>query len=314
MTVRTNSLAVMGNDLAIRSENNEKALKTWLNTLDSPNTRKSYEKSVREALTRLGGLSGCTPGALSEWRMYLMGRMEADDLSPASISLRLAALRSFLRFARIAGVLPLTEEAIKLLLKSPKSHVMKPYQTLGWEEASELMNAARRPRDRALVALLLGSGLRASEIVKLRLADFFVDADGDVLLRVRAGKGRKDRLVPLPQRVVGELYSYLSSRRMRIGNKEDAESVLFPSRKGQNKAITTARLRQLVDELMETAGISKAISPHSFRHTYAMMLLRRGANLVAVQKLLGHASLSTTQRYLDHLDIRDLKQAVGLKA
>jgi len=243
-----------------------------------------------------------------------MGKLEAEELSPASVSLRLAALRSFLRFARIAGVVPLTEEAIKLLLKSPKSHVLKPYQTLGWEEASKLMDAARRPRDRALVALLLGSGLRASEIVKLRLSDLSVDADGDVILRVRSGKGRKDRLVPLPKRVVAELYTYLTIRGMRIGDKEIEPSVLFPSRKGENKAISTARLRQLVDELLEEAGVRKAISPHSFRHTYAMMLLRRGANLVAVQKLLGHASLSTTQRYLDHLDIRDLKKAVGLEA
>ena len=111
-----------------------------------------------------------------------------------------------------------------------------------------------------------------------------------------------------------ELYSYLALRGIRIGEKESAQMVLFPSREGYNKPMTTARLRQLVDELSEAAGIRKALSPHSFRHTYAMALLRRGASLVAVQKLLGHASLATTQRYLDHLDIDDLKEAVGLKS
>ncbi len=291
----------------------ERVLTTWLDTLDSPNTRRAYERSVREALAVLDGLAGCNdPQALASWRNSLMQRLDAGELAPASVALRLAALRSFLRFCRVAGVVRLSDEAIRLTLKSPRATVLKPYQVLSEEEASRLLEAARRPRDRALIVLLLGSGLRASEVVRLTVGDLHVDADGDLLVHVRGGKGRKDRLVPLPRGVVQEIERYIALQGWEIGNVRDADQVLFPSREGSNKPMSTARLRQIVDELLARAGIHKAISPHALRHTYAISLLRRGAHLPAVQKLLGHASLATTQRYIDHLELKELKAAVGL--
>jgi site-specific recombinase XerD len=291
----------------------EHVLGIWLDTLDSPNTRRAYERSVREALEAVGGLAGCNdPQALASWRQHLVQRLDAGELAPASVCLRLAALRSFLRFCRVAGVVRLSDEAIKLTLKSPRALVLKPYNTLSEDEASRLLQAARRPRDRALLALLLGAGLRASEAVRLTVGDLLVDADGDLLVHVKAGKGRKDRIVPLPRGVAWEMQRYIALQGWEIGDVRDADRVLFPSREGVNRPMTTARLRQIVDELLDAASIHKAISPHALRHTYAITLLRRGAHLPAVQKLLGHASLATTQRYIDHLELKELKAAVGL--
>ncbi len=292
---------------------NERVLDTWLNTLDSPHTRRAYGRAVREALGALGGLAGCDdPQALAGWRRQLMGRLDEGELAPASVCLRLAALRSFLRFCRVAGVVRLSDEAIRLTLKSPRALVLKPYNTLSEDEAARLLEAARRPRDRALLVLLLGAGLRASEAVRLTVGDLLVDADGDLLVHVKAGKGRKDRIVPLPRAVADEITRYLALRGLKVGDARDAGRVVFPSREGSNKPMTTARLRQIVGELLREAGIHKAISPHALRHTYAITLLRRGAHLPAVQKLLGHASLATTQRYVDHLELQELKAAVGL--
>lgn len=299
--------------LASQPELSERLLVTWLNTLDSPQTRRAYQSYVREALEGVGGLERCADAeALGGWRRQLMARLDAGELAPASVALRLAALRSFLRFARLAGVAVAGEEAITRLLKAPRAVVLKPYNILNDEEAARLLDAARRPRDRAMIALLLGAGLRAAEVVKLQVGDFHIDADGDLILHVRAGKGRKDRLVPLPRGAAVEIQRYLALRGLEIGAARDAAAMVFPSREGSNKAMTTARLRQIVDELLRLAGVSKALSPHSMRHTYATALLRRGAMVSAVQKLLGHASLATTQKYIDHLDLAELKHAVGL--
>jgi integrase/recombinase XerD len=291
----------------------ERLLATWLSTTDSPATRRAYASAVREALAGVGGLAACAdPEALGAWRKALMARLDAGELSPGSVALRLAALRGFLRFARLAGALAVSEEAIKRLLKSPRATVIKPYNVLSEDEAGRMLEAARRPRDRAMLALLLGTGLRAAEIVKLQVGDLHIDADGDLILHVRAGKGRKDRLVPVPRGAAAEIMRYLALRGLEVGDARDAGAVIFPSREGDNRGMTTARLRQIVDELLRTAGISKALSPHSMRHTYAATLIRRGAPTPAVQKLLGHASLATTQKYIDHLDLAELKRAVGL--
>jgi site-specific recombinase XerD len=308
-----NEMTTAAAPAALALWDDDRLLTTWLDTLDSPATRRNYGAFVREALAGIGGLVNCgNVEALARWRAGLVGRLDAGELSPNTVALALAALRSFLRFAALAGALSLTDEAIKRMLKAPRATVLKPYNILSDDEAGRLLAVARRPRDRALMAVLLGTGLRAAEAVKLIVGDLHIDADGDLILRVRAGKGRKDRIVPIPRGTTAEIYTYLALRGLEIGAVSDLRVTLFPSREGDDHPMTTARLRQIVDELLAAAKISKAISPHAMRHTYASTLARRGAKPTAIQKLLGHASLATTAKYLDHLDMAELKAAVGL--
>jgi len=131
--------------------------------------------------------------------------------------------------------------------------------------------------------------------------------DANVVLHVRKAKGRKERLVPISENVKTMLRVYLDMTDRSLGSRADRETYLFQSRQGPR--LTPRRIRQLVTEYAHKAGITdKVISPHSLRHTVAFTLLKNGADLPTVQKFLGHASIQTTQRYLDHLRLADLRQ------
>jgi integrase/recombinase XerD len=125
-------------------------------------------------------------------------------------------------------------------------------------------------------------------------------------VRIRMGKGRKDRLVPVHPSVMDAVKSWVKADGRSLRRKSDRETYLFSTR--QSPRMTTARAWQLVKGLARDAGIEKPIIPHSLRHTMAVETLRAGAGPVIVQKLLGHASLSTTQRYVDHLEREDLSR------
>ena len=290
-------------------------LDTFLNTLDSPATKREYRRDVETAIAVLGDLNNLTAMALTEYRERCLARLadNADDqLSPASVARHLAALRSFLRFARLTGQLGLTDEVIRFALKSPKAIVLTPYQVLSEAEETRLVAAAKdNARDRLLLWVVIATGLRASEVCALRVGDLVMDDEGDLLIHVRHGKGGKDRIVPLARETAKAVRRFLASRKIKVGRDRDADELLFPSRQG-TKRMTTARLRQLVAGYLQEAGLNdRAISPHSLRHSAAISWLRTGASIVAVQKLLGHASLSTTQKYVDHLGLRDLKKVVN---
>jgi len=120
------------------------------------------------------------------------------------------------------------------------------------------------------------------------------------------GKGRKDMLVPLAPSVVDAVRAWVDASDRDEARKSDRETFLFRTR--QSSRMTAERVRQVVRSLARAAGIEKPISPHSLRHTMAIETLRGGASPVVVQRLLGHASLTTTSRYLDHLERADLSK------
>jgi integrase/recombinase XerD len=173
-------------------------------------------------------------------------------------------------------------------------------------ERHRFLEAALRagPREYALASLALGAGLRVSELVNVQLEDFTQDEEGTWWLRVKMGKGRKDRVVPIALSVMDAVRGWVAAGGRSLRRKSDRDMYLFTTR--QSPRMTTARAWQLVKGLVNDAGIEKPISPHSLRHTLAVETLRAGAGPVIVQKLLGHASLSTTQRYIDHLERSDL--------
>jgi site-specific recombinase XerD len=174
------------------------------------------------------------------------------------------------------------------------------------------MLAAAGTRERALLGVLLGAGLRVAEAAALSISDIIEDHDGDVSLFVVLGKGRKDRIVPIRPEVDALLRRYLVESGRHLG--DEGRLFLASDRGAASRTtvgVTTRTLSRLVTELAETAGISaKRVTPHSLRHTYAIRCLRAGGNVVAVAKLLGHSTIATTQRYVDHLATSELRSSV----
>lgn len=184
--------------------------------------------------------------------------------------------------------------------------------TLSESDIATVLGTASTVRDQALLAVLLGAGLRGAELVGLDVTDLHDDPDGGMVIAIRRGKGRRDRQVPVQPEVSRLLLTYLAETGRRLGDP----GPLFRSHDRGSHVRDRARLSTravgyLVRRALEKAGLAaKAISPHSLRHTYAIRALRAGGNVIAVQKLLGHASVATTQRYLDHLGLGELRAAV----
>jgi len=293
-------------------------LKAYLQTLDSPRTKHAYRRAIESAMLQFGELYTVTPLELTAYRDRWMDRLDEDHarhLSTASVAQHLAAVRAFLLFAQQNQLTLLTRDLIKLTLKSPRVDVIRPYQILNQAELRRLLSSARdNPRDRMLLALAAATGLREMEICNLRVGDITSDDAVDLILRVRKGKGMKDRLVPLDRDTAALLRSYFAWRKITLTGKTDALHYVFASRKGKGAGrLSTARLRQLIAYYAARAGIEKRISFHSLRHTAAVNWIRDGAPITGVQKLLGHARLDTTQRYADHFLMDELKVIVNAK-
>ncbi len=291
----------------------QSVLETFLDTLGAKRTRIAYRRAVNGAMGAIGVTSvhELTVPALASYRASLVARLDQRGptrLSPASVSLKLAALRSFLNFCHLTSHLALAKDVVAFTLKLPHIEVQKPYQVLSEEERTRMLEAAKQrgPRDLALTMLALGSGLRVSELVSVRLQDLYQDDEKTWWVRVVQGKGRKDRLIPLGDAVIEAVQEWLKAGNRSFQHKADRSTYLFTTR--QSGKMSTERAWQVVKELAKEIGIEKPISPHSLRHGYALDLLRRGASPVVVQKLLGHASLLTTQRYTDHLEAAELKK------
>lgn len=158
-------------------------------------------------------------------------------------------------------------------------------------------------RNRAIVETLYSCGLRVSELINLKFEHLFPD---EGFIRV-IGKGNKERLVPLNDYVIQEIDAYVETTRNQQQIKPGNESYVFLNRRGAK--LTRVMIFTIVKQLAEMAGITKNVSPHTFRHSFATHLLEGGANLRAIQELLGHESISTTEIYT-HLDQSYLRDTI----
>ncbi len=226
-------------------------------------------------------------------RSYLASLFELNE--PATIARKLSAVRAFLRFLRRERVI---EENVAMLLRPPKAKKSLP-SFLTVEQAGVLVeapNASAKLRDAALFEVLYGCGLRVSECVGLDLGDLEAD-----MVRVRAGKGKKDRVVPLGDKARRAIDRWLPER-LKLRPADDA---LFVNARGRR--LTARSVRRFLDAHAQAASLPKT-HPHALRHSYATHLLSSGADLRAIQELLGHASLKTTARYA-HVDFEYLARA-----
>ncbi len=259
----------------------------------SPHTLRNYSSDLREFLDYFSPPGGDppTPAAfkaldLREW----LGSLYERGLDAVSSRRKLAVIRSLFRFLAREGTI---ETSVARLVRTPKTAKRVPIVPSA-EQTNDLINSVAstdldRPqpqRDLLLFELLYGCGLRVSELVGLNLDDF---DQSEQWIRVR-GKGRKERQVPYGSKAAFALEKYLAIR-----VSEPSEKALLLTQKGVR--LTDRSAREVVKFYARALAGDGSLHPHSFRHAYATHLLSDGADLRAIQELLGHARLSTTQKY-----------------
>ncbi len=261
----------------------------------SPRTVDAYRRDLALLAAFRGGAAGeATTDELEGW----LAAMRAAGLAPTTVARRLAAARSYYAHAVLLGR-RLDNPAAAL--KPPRRPRTLP-RALSPAEAERLIDAAngsmpRALRDRALVELLYGAGLRVSEAIGLVKSS--VDLDGRIV-RV-LGKGNKERIVPLGRPAAEALRRYLAMGRSQLDRRHRPD--LFLNARGG--ALTRAGAFLILRKLADRAGLEPGrVHPHLLRHSFATHLLEGGADLRSVQEMLGHADLSTTERYTHISDRR----------
>ncbi len=253
----------------------------------SQQTLKSYILHVGMYLEYLSGW-GLRP-SIESAKKFLSYLIEEEDYKPTSISAVKAALVFYLKYVRSIKV---SEDDIP----TPKREKKLP-TVLTKEEVKALINAAEKERDKMIVLMLYSTGLRVSELVKLRVKDFDLN---ERILYVKGGKGKKDRIVVLGEKMASILKAYFNKHNL-IG-----EDFVFFSKHKRNH-ISVRLVQKIIQKLREEAGIKKEVTPHVLRHTFATHLLEQGENLRKIQELLGHANLQTTQIYTK-VSVEELKK------
>jgi len=215
------------------------------------------------------------------------------DTSQARI---IAGIRAFFNYCLIEQIVP---KDPSLLLQSPKLKRLLP-DVLHVEEIENILaqidlSTPAGGRNKAIIETLYSCGLRVTELVNLRISQLYLEVG---FIRV-TGKGNKERLVPIGGSAIKYINMYKNTIRIHIPVKQGNEDVLFLNRRGTR--LSRIMIFLIIKELVQKAGITKTISPHTFRHSFATHLVEGGADLRAVQEMLGHESITTTEIYT-HLD------------
>ncbi len=230
--------------------------------------------------------------------------LNEKEISPRTQARTISGIKSFYKFLMVEEKITTDPTS---LLESPKIGRKLP-DVLSIEEIDYLINSVdlskvEGQRNKAMIETLYSCGLRVSELVNLKITNLFLDQG---YIKVE-GKGNKERLVPVSGKAVEEIETYLANYRKKLNVAKDSENILFLNRRG--KKLSRVMVFTIIKGLAEKAGIKKSISPHTFRHSFATHLINGGADLRAVQEMLGHESILTTEIYT-HLDREYLKSTV----
>lgn len=204
----------------------------------------------------------------------------------------LSGLKSFYRYLLSENI---TDTDPTILISSPTLGRHLP-EVLSYEEIQMMIDSIdlslpNGHRNKAMIEVLYGCGLRVSELINLQISDIYKN---EGFLRI-FGKGSKERLVPIGDNSLKILFQYIEGARLHVNIKPKFTDTVFLNSRGTS--LTRQMVFLIVKDLAERNGIKKTISPHTFRHSFATHLLEGGANLLAVQQMLGHASVSTTEIY-----------------
>ena len=269
----------------------------------SPNTIASYELDLQKMFAYFDIHHIDPIGAqLNDLQSFLHDTFCATSNARTQARL-LASVRSYYRFLLYHHYIDADPSE---LLEGPKREMHLPV-VLTVEEIDQLIAAIdlssnEGHRNRAIIEMLYGSGLRVSELVNLKLSNMY-RKEGYMLIE---GKGSKQRLVPISP-VADEWFGYWLKDRNQWDVKPEYSDIAFLNRYGRQ--LTRAMVFTIIKRLCTAAGITKNISPHTLRHSFATHLLQNGADLRIIQQLLGHEDLATTEIYT-HLDIQDLRDAI----
>ena len=269
----------------------------------SPNTLDAYVRDLLKLINYLEDVDKHVVDVeLSDLQQFAAS-LHDIGIHPRSQCRILSGVRSFFRFLELEGY---RDDDPSELLESPVLGEHLP-EVLSAEEVDMLEGAIdlskwEGQRNRAIIEVLFSCGLRVSELVNLKLSDLFLQEN---YIRV-VGKGSKERLVPISPRAIKELdYWFMDRREMKI--KPGEEDFVFLNRRGAH--LTRVMILIMIKETAVAAGIQKTISPHTLRHSFATALLEGGADLRAIQAMLGHESIGTTEIYT-HIDMSTLREQI----
>ena len=285
------------------SLNDEYHLYLKLEKALSDNSIEAYERNLLKLETYLADLHVKAEHASNEILRDFIIEIASLGIHPRSQARVLSSIRSFYHFLIYKNK---RDDDPTELLESPKTGLRLP-EVLSVKEIDRIIEAidlskAEGQRNKAIVETLYGSGLRVSELINLELSKIYF-VEGYMLVE---GKGSKQRLVPLSPQSIRQIELWKVDRNL-MKVKKGSEDVLFLNRRGAK--LTRAMIFTIVKELAAMAGIRKNVSPHTFRHSFATHLLENGANLRAIQQLLGHESITTTELYT-HIDVHFLRDTI----
>lgn len=267
----------------------------------------AYSRDVGQFLAYLSGgeASASSPEEVGNPDLHaFMAHLHEMGLSERTQARLLASLRSFYHY--------LLKEA--LVNHDPTERISQPVQrqylpdVLSVEQVDQLLTAIDRThpqgeRDRTLLEVLYSTGVRVSELINLQCSAFRPDEGMIVVI----GKGNKERLVPMGEPAIQQLHTYLKEVRSHQPIKAGYQDIIFLNRRG--KALSRVMVFNIVKQAAKKAGLSQKISPHTLRHSFATHLVEGGADLPAVQQMLGHANINTTEIYT-HLDQQYLQSVI----
>lgn len=269
----------------------------------SHNTIEAYERDLQKLSDYLSDAHVPLEEATTEILRDFIIEISSLGIHPRSQARILSSIKSFYHFLIYRNIL---DNDPTELLESPKIGLRLP-EVLSVTEIDKIVAAVdlSKPegqRNKAIIEVLYGSGLRVSELINLQLSKLYTD-EGYMLVE---GKGSKQRLVPMSAQALKQVDLWKIDRNL-LNIKKGSEDCVFLNRRGTK--LTRDMIFKIVKELAMLAGIRKNISPHTFRHSFATHLLENGANLRAIQQLLGHESITTTELYT-HIDVHFLRQTV----
>lgn len=264
----------------------------------SSKTTSAYATDILQFVAYLDstGLESPQGVEVTDLRQFIY-KLKQDGRAASSIRRKISALRSYFGFLQAEGII---DGDPSDLLEGPKARRALP-SVLSEPEVESLLDSMPDTdpltlRDRAILEFMYATGVRISELIGLRLRDLDLE---ERLVRV-VGKGSKERIIPFGVVALDALRVYLhESRPVLAGARRESSGTLFISRRG--RALSRKGAWEIVRRRVQAAGITRDVTPHTLRHTFATHLLQGGADIAAVQEMLGHADISTTQIYT-HLD------------
>ena len=269
----------------------------------SPNTLDAYQRDLQKLLHYLATAEKTVSDVQLPDLQHFAAGLHDIGIGPRSQCRILSGVRSFFRFLQLDGW---REDDPSELLESPVLGEHLP-EVLSTEEVDALKDSIdlTKPeghRNRAIIEVLFSCGLRVSELVNLKCSNLYAE---EQYVRIM-GKGSKERLVPISQQALKELdFWFMDRRQLKI--KPGEEDYVFLNRRGAH--LTRTMILIMIKRQAEEAGIQKTISPHTLRHSFATALLEGGADLRAIQTLLGHESIGTTEIYT-HIDVTTLREEI----